>query len=231
MKTTGRLSLLLLLVTLFSSATITPEKKPRIFVSDYENVLGTSMEIKIVAGQEQDANSAENAALAEIDRLNKILSGYDPSSEFSQWKATVNTAKPVSAELFEVLSLFQQWHVRTHGALDASAEAIGKLWKATARENRTPSEKEIQEVLNTIRQEHYVLDKNNQTATHRTNAALMLNSFAKSYILQKAADAALKVPGVQGVVVNIGGDILVRGEHTEQVMIANPKAVIAHFQP
>ncbi|HCL05569.1 MAG TPA: DUF2271 domain-containing protein [Chitinophagaceae bacterium] len=224
MKTTGRLSLLLLLVTLFSSATITPEKPAKIFISDYENVLGTSMEIKIIAGEEQNAGKAENAALAEIDRLNKILSGYDPSSEFSQWKTTTNTAQPVSSELFEVLSLFEQWRSKTQGALDASAEAIGKLWKTTARENRTPSEQEIKEVLNAIRQQHYELDANKQTATHKTDAALMLNSFAKSYILQKAADAALKVPGVQGVVVNIGGDILVRGEHTEQVMIANPKA-------
>lgn len=224
MKTTGRLSLVLLLITLLSSATITHEKPTKIFVSDYENVLGTSMEIKIVAEQEQYANSAENAALAEIDRLNKILSGYDQSSEFSQWKTTINKATPVSEELFEVLSLFEQWRNKTNGALDASAETIGKLWKKTAGENRKPTSKEINEALNAIHQQHYELNTTNQTATHKTNAALMLNSFAKSYILQKAADAAMNISGVHGVVVNIGGDILVRGEHSEQVMIANPKA-------
>lgn len=224
MKTSGRISCLLLLLAFFSSATPKKTKPAKIFIADYENVLGTSMEIKIVADQEQFANKAEQAALNEIDRLNKILSGYDANSEFSKWVSTTNTATPVSAELFEVLGLFEQWRTRTNGALDASAEAIGKLWKTTAKENRKPNEAEIAAVLNIVRQQHYSLNETNKTATHKTNAALMLNSFAKSYILQKSADAALAVAGVHGVVVNIGGDILVKGTHTEQVLVANPKA-------
>lgn len=224
MKTTGRLFLLILLVTLFSSATLTPKKANKIFVSDFENVLGTSMEIKIVAEKEQNAIRAENAALAEIDRLNKILSGYDPTSEFSQWKNTINTVTPISTELFEVLSLFEQWRNKTNGALDAAAEAIGKLWKTTAGENRTPSVTEITNTVNAIQQQHYELDKDKQTAIHKTNTALMLNSFAKTYILQKVADIAMATPGVNGIVINIGGDIVVRGEHTEQILVANPKA-------
>ncbi len=224
MQTIGRLSFLLLLLTVFSSATPKPGKKAKIFVSDYENVLGTSMEIKIITDNEQLAGKAENAALTEIDRLNKILSGYDASSEFSQWMKTANVPVHISAELFEVLSLFEQWRIKTHGALDASAEAIGKLWRNAAKENRTPSAEEIKEVKNTIQQQHYELNALEKTATHKTNTALMLNSFTKSYILNKAAAAAMEVSGVAGVVVNIGGDILIKGDHTEQVWIADPKA-------
>lgn len=224
MQTIGRLSFLLLLLTLFSSATPKPGKKAKIFVSDYENVLGTSMEIKIVTDNEQVAGKAESVALAEIDRLNKILSGYDASSEFSQWVKTANIPVHVSAELFEVLSLFEQWRTKTNGALDASAEAIGKLWRNAAKEKRTPSATEIKEVKNTIQQQHYELNVTERTAIHKTHTALMLNSFAKTYILNKAAEAAMEVSGVAGVVVNIGGDILIKGDHTEQVWIADPKA-------
>lgn len=182
------------------------------------------MEIKILTLQEAIANKAENAALTEIDRLNKILSGYDPSSEFSLWMKTSNIATPVSPELFEVLSLFEKWRSKTNGALDASAETVGRLWRNTAKENRTPSVTEIQDAVKNIKQQHYILDAKEKTATHITTTALILNSFAKTYILEKAAVAAMNIEGVQAVVVNIGGDILVRGEHEEQIWVANPKA-------
>lgn len=75
-----------------------------------------------------------------------------------------------------------------------------------------------------MHQQHYVLDAQNHTAQRTSDAPLVLNSFAKSYILSKAAGVALATPGVRGVVVNIGGDILVRGEHVEQVQVSNPRA-------
>ena len=50
----------------------------------------------------------------------------------------------------------------------------------------------------------------------------MLNSFVKSYIIDRAADAALSSGGVSGVVVNIGGDLVVRGNLTEPVHVSNP---------
>ena len=77
-----------------------------LYTSHYENVLGTSLELKVSAVSRQASGQAEKAALGEIDRLTKILSGYDPNSEFSRWMHTHNTAVPVSPELFEVLGLF-----------------------------------------------------------------------------------------------------------------------------
>jgi hypothetical protein len=50
-----------------------------------------------------------------------------------------------------------------------------------------------------------------------------MNSFVKSYIIGHAADAALRVRGVRGVVVNIGGDLVVRGDWDENVDIADPR--------
>jgi hypothetical protein len=62
----------------------------------YENVLGTSMEMKLIAASQPDADRAQAAALAEIKRLNSILSGYDPTSEFSRWERTRGEAVRVS---------------------------------------------------------------------------------------------------------------------------------------
>src|ERR1700722_16036132 len=103
-----------------------------LFVSHFENVLGTSMELKVLASSVKAASTAEATATKEIARLQKILSAYDDQSEFSRWLKTSNEAVHVSPELFEVLGLFDQWRITSGGALDASAEVITRLWKQSA---------------------------------------------------------------------------------------------------
>ena len=223
-KSLNRLTGFLLLLMVLSSAIVPPGKINKLYISNYENVLGTSMEIKIAADGEQHATKAENAALAEVDRLNKILSGYDASSEFSRWMKAEKKPVAVSPELYEVLSLFEQWRIKSNGALDASAETIDKLWRDAARQNRLPSAAEISNAVYVVRQQHYILNGQSHTAQRLDDAPLILNSFAKSYIMNKAANVAMAAVGVSGLVVNIGGDILVRGEHIEQIHVSNPTA-------
>ncbi|HTM92264.1 MAG TPA: FAD:protein FMN transferase, partial [Flavisolibacter sp.] len=215
---------ILLLVFVCGVFAFLPLKKDKLYVSDYENVLGTSMEIKIAASSDRTATKAEQMVLKEIDRLNKILSGYDSSSEFRRWMASGKEAVSISTELYEVLSLFEQWRIKTGGALDASAETVSKLWREAAKQNHIPSQTEIANAVNTVRQQHYILNEINHTVQRTSDASLILNSFAKSYIMNKAADAALATAGVNGLVLNIGGDIIVRGEHVEQILVSNPKA-------
>ncbi|HEX7692624.1 MAG TPA: DUF2271 domain-containing protein [Sediminibacterium sp.] len=198
--------------------------KPHIFVSHFENVLGTSLEVKVAAVTEQAADAAENAALTEIARLNAILSAYDRQSEFSKWLRTSNQPVAVSKELFEVLSLFDQWRNRSGGALNASAEVINAAWKKAAKEQREPAADELRAAVNAAQQQQWTLDATKHTATHVSDAPLALNSFAKSYIIQRAADAAMAASGVHGVAINIGGDMVLKGQLSEPVMITNPKA-------
>jgi thiamine biosynthesis lipoprotein ApbE len=218
------LSGILLMLAALSVGATPPGETNKLFVSDYENVLGTSLEIKIAAGRQADAAKAEDAAMAEVDRLNKILSGYDPSSEFSRWMKAGEEPVVVSQELFEVLSLFEQWRIKSYGALDASAETVSKLWRDAAKQNRVPTQAEITAAVNLVRQQHYILNAQNHTAQRVSNAPLILNSFAKSYIMGKAGSAAMAMPGVTGLVINIGGDILIKGQHAERVQVSNPKA-------
>ncbi|MEO8592993.1 MAG: DUF2271 domain-containing protein [Candidatus Solibacter sp.] len=203
----------------------------RRYTYHHENVLGTSFEIKLSASSEAAAQRGEEAALAEIDRQARILSAYDANSEFSRWARTHDQAVPVSKELMEVLGLFDQWRERTGGALDAAAEAIGQVWKAAAAAHRVPLSTELQGAVNRVQQRHWTLDRVHGTATHLTDTPLALNSFAKSYILGHAADAALAVDGITAVVVNIGGDLVVRGPWTEAVNIADPRADAENSEP
>jgi thiamine biosynthesis lipoprotein len=201
-----------------------PKKTAHLYITHYENVLGTSLELKISATSKQEAAIAETAALREISRMAKILSAYDPASEFSQWLKTSHQPIHISPELFEVLSLFDQWRTRTAGALDASAEVITKLWKQASARQQIPTTEELASVVREVRQPHWELDPTAQTATHLSNVPLMLNSFAKSYIIKHAADAALAAGNLTAVIVNIGGDLVVSGNLNEPVVISDPKA-------
>jgi thiamine biosynthesis lipoprotein ApbE len=190
---------------------------------NYEDVLGTSLELKFDAVSEAQAQRAEKAALDEIDRDAKILSSWDTNSEFSRWARTSGEPVRVSPELFEVLGLYDKWRIRTNGALDASAEAVIRAWKNAAQQNRVPTQGELAAAVRDVRRKHWSLDAANRTATHLSETPLVLASFTKTYILSRAADEAMKT-GVASAVVDIGGDLVVRGTLTEPVDVADPRA-------
>lgn len=200
------------------------EKAARLYVSHYENVLGTSMELKILAASQKEASSGETVALREIARLAQVLSGYDSTSEFRRWLSTSGTPVTVSKDLYEVLSLFDQWRLRSNGALDASAEVITTLWKKAAAQQKVPGSEALAAAVAEVRRPHWYLDPAAGTATHLDRAPLMLNSFAKSYIIKRATAAAMTAGGVRGVGMNIGGDLVISGDWKETVQISDPKA-------
>lgn len=196
-----------------------------LFVDHLENVLGTSFDLKIAAQSVAIARRAEQLILSEIERLDAVLSRYRPDSEFSQWLASpIHEPAAVSNDLLAILQAFDYWHEKTGGAISAAAEHIGQLWQQAAYAQDLLPEADRQQAVTTVNQTHWRLDTDKQTAARLTQVPLRLNSFTKSYILDRAAEQALRVPGVSGVVLNGGGDIIVRGNWQETIAIANPRA-------
>ena len=75
-----------------------------------------------------------------------------------------------------------------------------------------------------MHQRHWLVDPGGPTATHTSDVPLVLNSFTKSYIVDRAARRALALRGVSGVLINAGGDVVVRGDWTQTVGVADPVA-------
>jgi thiamine biosynthesis lipoprotein ApbE len=221
----------LLAILLFLSGMPGLPDRSRPFVFHHENVLGTSLELKIMADSSANAERAESAALGEIDRLAKVLSGYDSTSEFSRWMQTRATAVPVSSDLYQVLERFDRYRTLTLGALDPAAQAATLVWKSAAAAQEMPSAAALNSAVAAMRGPHWSLDAAAHTATHLSNTPLVLNSFAKSYIVGHAADAGLTSPGVSAIVVNIGGDLVVRGSTSEPVAIADPRDDAENAEP
>lgn len=211
-------------VLMYSSFCTNSIKSPGSFAYSYENVLGTSFDLKVLAQTEGQADQAEKEALAEIDRLSNILSSYNRNSEFSRWQQTFDIPIKISPELFQVLSTYELWIKNTDGALNPGAAAIIKLWNNAASRQQFPAKEEIELAVKNSQQTHWILNAQDQTAIHNSRTDLVLNSFVKSYIIQKVADKLTALEGISGVVVNIGGDIVVRGNSIEKVSIADPKS-------
>jgi thiamine biosynthesis lipoprotein len=223
-------SVLLAFAALFARAGKLSPKEPW-RTSHFENVLGTSMEIKLLAESDTAAERAEDAALEEIKQLNKILSGYDPASEFSRWAGTRDEAIRVSPDLMEALRLWDTWRARTDDALNPAAEAISRVWKKSEADGKIPAREEMASAAEAASAGQWLLDEKAGTETRLTDTPLMLNSFTKSYIVERAAEAALLTPGVTGVVVNIGGDLVVRGDGSDTVDVADPRSDAENSDP
>lgn len=186
-----------------------------LLTAHFENILGTSLDLKIIATSEASASAAESKVLAEIKRLNEILSVHG-SSEFKSWRSSYGESIEISSELREVLQHFEEWNAKTEGALNPASEHIAKLWAS-----QIPSMEARNEAVKEVNQAHWSL--NESGATRLTDTELKLHSFTKSYVMEKAATEAMKEEGVAGVVVNVGGDFVVKGDWTEKIGVSNPR--------
>jgi thiamine biosynthesis lipoprotein ApbE len=158
-------------------------------------VLGTSLELRVSAGSEATARQAEASVLAEIDRLSSTLNTWAKDSEISRWQAS---GKPVavSADLAAVLKACDHWAANSRGAFSArvKASAPADMGKAA-----------------------WTLDGGTATCLAKPGE-ITVDALAKGYIIDRAVE---KVSGVDGIMLNIGGDLRVIGE--EPVAIADPR--------
>ncbi len=220
MRGTGRILAFVLLATRSAFAAGAPPAADD-FAFFHENVMGTSLELRVQADSEAIARRAEVVVLAEIERLAAIFSGYDPQSEFSRWQRSDGTPVAVSAELFEVLEACDRWRIASQGAFDPRVEALSRLWSESSRRGRTPTTDELAEARARMAARAWSLDASKRTARRLSDCPLSLNAIAKGYIVGRACDLAMK-SGARGVLLNVGGDLRVCGESPRAIGVVDP---------
>lgn len=206
---------------MITRAVTVPEAVPTAF--HHENVLGTSMELKVHSVDSRTASQAEAVSLAEIDRLARIFSGYLPDSEFNRWQRTRSERVPISADLLAVLLASEQWQRESHGAFNPGVERLTRLWKAASSVDQVPNAPDLDAAIRDLARPAWRIDTGAQTAEHLSDTPLSLNAIAKGYILEQASAAASRIPGVEGVLLEIGGDLRVRGRFPQWVEITHPQ--------
>ncbi|MEO7454824.1 MAG: FAD:protein FMN transferase, partial [Gemmatimonadaceae bacterium] len=157
--------------------------QPQKHVFHYEHVLGTSLELHVVAADEADARRAESDALDEVDRLEPILSGWSATSELARWQATQGEDVPVSPELADVLEAAEWWRILTGGAFNPAAQQVVE----SLRDGSAPGN---------VSGPHWMVDRVHGTARRFSAHAVSLDAIAKGYIVSRAARCARASAGV-----------------------------------
>lgn len=169
------------------------------------NVMGTWATLTIIAGGGKQAVRAMDAAYAALDSVNSQMSAYLEGTDISRLNAGETVL--VSDATFFVLNEALRYSQISGGAFDVTVGPLLQLWRAGAKNDRLPSEAELNAALALVGPDKLELDR--ETKTVRLPAEGMrvdLGGIAKGFGIDRAA-AALRREGVGAGIVEVGGDL------------------------
>ncbi len=175
--------------------------------------MGTVFRVVMYAPDAKQAHRAAQAAFARIDRLNAVLSDYDPRSELSRLSATAGTGRwvPLSRDLWCVLAFSQRLARQSGGAFDVTVGPVVRLWRRARRQHRLPKPQRLHEALAAVGWEKLQLDRCRRAALLRSSGMrLDLGGVAKGYAVQQAL-GVLRRHGIHRALVDGGGDLALGG--------------------
>jgi thiamine biosynthesis lipoprotein len=151
------------------------------------DAMATTWDILVPFGQAEAVRGAE-AALDEIDRLEKQLTVFQEQSEVSRLNRLASSFPvPVEEGLFSLLAYAARLSEETGGAYDITTGALTRAWGFYRRRGRVPSDEERAEVLTHVGMRHVVLDTDWRTVFYRRPVEINLGSIGKGYALDRAA--------------------------------------------
>lgn len=149
---------------------------------------------------------ALEAAFAEIERLEALLSEWRAESEISRLNRAAGGAfLRVSPETEEVLRLSRDFAQETRGAFDPTVLPLVRLYGFLGGPERVPEPAEVEAALAKVGWRAIEVEKG-RARLARAGAEIGLGAIAKGYIADRAL-AVLLGQGARRALVNAGGDI------------------------
>lgn len=174
-----------------------------------DHILGTSMDMVVTGGDQAQAQIALDAALREIDRLDRILSGWRSDSELARLNRS-NNAFAVSGDLFFVIAQCEAWRAACGGAFSSRIGQADLIWREAGRLDRAPDLTHLRAISLAAETAEVRLDPVAMTID-RAGVVFAVDALAKGYIIDSALGAARAASGAQGVMLDIGGDLRCEG--------------------
>lgn len=195
------------------------------FTFNHENLLGTSLELKVQTDSQADAVGAQTVVLEEIQRLSSILSMWESSSELSRLLASPPGVYPVSADLYAVLSQSDSWQKETQGAFNPRVQVLSHLWSHAEQSQNLPARAAVELAKQGVMQPAWELTPEPLKVRVTGKSEVTLSALAKAYILDQAGDKAFQqLPGGSTLLFNIGGDIRHWGQQPMSAGVVDPHA-------
>jgi len=200
---------------------------PAATLNDKRAAMGSRFEITAVHSDDKACQAAIDAAYAEIERIESILSEWredSPTSEVNR-KAGVEPVV-VPEEMFNLVRRAIKVSKLTNGAFDITFHTVGRLWNFKSHDSPIPSDTDIQAAMKDMGYSHIVLDETRHTIyLDRPGTRFGFGAIGKGYAANRAV-FVLRAHGVTGGIVNAGGDLVVfgtqEGGSSWRVGIANP---------
>ena len=189
--------------------------------------MGSRFDITVVANDSIQANKYIDTAVAEISRIEKLISSWDANSQTSEINSYAGI-KPVKVdkELFDLIERAIGISKLTDGAFDISYASMDRIWKFDGSMTKMPSKEEITASVEKVGYQNIILDKKNSTVFLKLEGMKIgFGAIGKGYAADKAKTLLIS-KGVNSGIINASGDMNTWGKQPNgnewKVAITNP---------
>ncbi len=177
-----------------------------------EPIMGTRIYVQLWSEDPAKGNAAIDAVMADMRRIDDLMSHYKPESQLSQINQRGNReAVQVDKELFDLIKLSTHYSQITQGAFDITYASVGYLYNYP--EHVHPTEAQIKAALPAVNWRNMLLDEAHHTVRfEHPGMRIDLGGIGKGYAVDHGIDI-LKARGIEHAVVTAGGDTRIIGDH------------------
>lgn len=172
-------------------------------------VMGTLCEITIYDEDPVRAERAMNQAFEEMQRVDRLLSNYDPHSELSRMNRTA-AAGPfkASVELFQFVTACQRFYRITQGAFDPTVGPLVRAWGFFGLHPHVPRRSEVEAARDKVGMGKVELDQVHALISYGVEGMeIDPGGIGKGYAVDRAV-GTLKRAGITSALVNAGSSSL-----------------------
>jgi FAD:protein FMN transferase len=193
-------------------------------------LMGNSFEISIAAEREDWADARIDEAVAEISRIEALLTTFKDSSQTFQINENAGI-KPVKVdrEVYDLIQRSLKISNLTQGAFDITYGSIDKrFWNFDTKMTTLPDAETAKKTVQLIDYRKVILEGTNCTVFLKEQGMRIgFGGIGKGYAADKAKDILIK-NGVKSGIVNASGDLITWGTQPNgqawTIGIANPDA-------
>jgi thiamine biosynthesis lipoprotein len=179
----------------------------RVEVSD--EAMGSTFSVVLYGRDRARLEAAARAALDEAQRLDRLLSNYLPSSEWSEVnRSAADRPVTVSQELFDLVSACVEYSRQSENAFDITVGPLMKVWGFYKGEGLLPRPAAISQALSRVGPQHIVLDAARRTVQFdRPGVEIDPGGIGKGYAVDRMVDV-LRRRGIDIALVSAAGSSL-----------------------
>ena len=186
--------------------------------------MGTTFNIGIIApGPELSLEELQANVVRKLDDIENIASTYREASELSRFNANPSTEWiDVSHELCQMIAAALGVSAQTGGAFDITVGPLVNLWGfgPPPGDDQPPDDAEIAQALQYVGYEQLQTDCARPAMRKQAGQVYVdLSGWAKGYAVDQVA-ALLDDRGLQNYIVEIGGELRVKGHNAKQQKFA-----------